>query len=169
MRKLELKDIAGYLPYGLKVRSESGNIWTINTGLMFINSQDNLLPLRYGMNDTPLLRPMDDLIKWKLDNGEAPLVSIAKLSLYDADDEDFWKDSIKYGKTEYGSYIINDKNSKYVIFILNPENMYISACDDEEHGVANPHLIFDFLHQHMFDYRGLIKDGLALNINDYIK
>lgn len=72
MEKLELKNLAPYLPYGLKMCSKQGTIFYLNT---FSNMKGRGIESRdvYSCLDNqykPILRPLSDLTKDELKNAE---------------------------------------------------------------------------------------------------
>ena len=96
MKKLELRHLAGYLPYGLRLRTiikpafrNRDNIVEFTTW----NLNDISLPLtkRYSMKECkPILRPLSDLTKEIEHNGRnfIPIREIYRLQEWDWDESD---------------------------------------------------------------------------------
>lgn len=124
MKTLELKDICGYLPYGLKYQ------WTNMKSVRLISMTDEVdYSSQHSLSTAwewmvhrqarPILRPMSDLTKEITHKGEkfVPLLALDKLNCFPISD--------------------TDKALRY----------------------------FDKLNEWMFDYRGLISAGLAIDVN----
>lgn len=143
MRKLELKDVAGYLPYGLICVV---NKWCKPQRLVSLTTNGVCFFRKIGVADMclddikPILRPMSDIRKeiivegYNNDNPFTPSIILAK-SFPDTD----------------GDYSYCDED--YII----PADCYLSYED-----IASS---IDLLNQWHFDYRGLIQKGLAIDIN----
>lgn len=117
MRTLELKDICGYLPYGLMQKHYNDVCsFTIATQSCMGKDVFHEMPIRFGK---PILRPMSDLTKEITHRGEkfVPLLALDKLNCFPISD--------------------TDKALRY----------------------------YDKLNEWMFDYRGLISAGLAIDVN----
>jgi hypothetical protein len=124
MRTLELKDICGYLPYGLKYQ------WTNMKSVRLISMTDEVdYSSQHSLSTAwewmvhrqarPILRPMSDLTKGIIHRGEkfVPILALDKLNCFPISD--------------------TDKALRY----------------------------YDKLNEWMFDYRGLISAGLAIDVN----
>lgn len=124
MKTLELKDICGYLPYGLKFLSD---YFSTPHEIVSIDLTDNTADFSNNCGYTnkslgevkPILRPMSDLTKEITHRGEkfVPLLALDKLNCFPISD--------------------TDKALRY----------------------------YDKLNEWMFDYRGLISAGLAIDVN----
>jgi hypothetical protein len=117
MKTLELKDICGYLPYGLMQKHYNDVCsFTIATQSCMGKDVFHEMPIRFGK---PILRPMSDLTKEITHKGEkfVPLLALDKLNCFPISD--------------------TDKALRY----------------------------YDKLNEWMFDYRGLISAGLAIDVN----
>lgn len=117
MRTLELKDICGYLSYGLMQKHYNDVCsFTIATQSCMGKDVFHEMPIRFGK---PILRPMSDLTKEITHRGEkfVPLLALDKLNCFPISD--------------------TDKALRY----------------------------YDKLNEWMFDYRGLISAGLAIDVN----
>lgn len=176
MRKLELKDICSYLPYGLYLQVEAEDGLFVGQ----FNGYDNNgnisvccgMQCTYGRceddNIKPILRPLSDLTKPITHKGETfvPIVELAKIN-----------------EPEYTSIEINDKGR---VFINTPyvENMTmvydsINAIFlnltirkdgayrlETNRAARNQQPLFDKLSEWLFDYRDLICQGLALPVTE---
>jgi hypothetical protein len=132
--KLEIKHLAGYLPYGLKVQYKTiyGDALKIKD-LEIYNVSYSLL-----MQDKPILHPLSDLTKEIEVNGEkfVPLNRILEI---------FGK-SLKHLSTEF----------------------QIKALKKFEQEVISKELPYKYIQKLIewhFDIYGLIKAGLAIDIN----
>ena len=164
MRKLELKDIVGYLPYDLKCKyNDEKTIWTLDPFAVDTDAKNLKLPLwHFDYVDEIFLRPLSDLTKpIKVDGyneGEEfiPLVELAKesgvvVSKYSLEILNITPNCIEIG-------------DGYVLQYLGDSFMCLDNDDAEYSPINNVHL-FDLLNQWHLDYRNLIDDGLAVDIN----
>lgn len=117
MKTLELKDICGYLPYGL-MQKHYNDVCSFTIAAQSCMGKDvfHEMPIRFGK---PILRPMSDLTEEITHRGEkfVPLLALDKLNCFPISD--------------------TDKALRY----------------------------YDKLNEWMFDYRGLISAGLAIDVN----
>ena len=154
-RKLELRDIAGYIPYGLFV-SDDTEIRPVRISVVNI---ENIID---SCKCKPILRPVSDLYKTIVHNGKeiVPIVECAKIALGNDD----WMCSeggaayVEHeGCDEYSTGIRYDED--YDTFIYFDNETDDSSC---------PHLyrLFDYMNELKIDYRGLIDAGLAVSIYD---
>lgn len=117
MKTLELKDICGYLPYGLVFQDKGRGVYLQLVNLL---SAQKLIDKSHDYTEVgPILRPMSDLTKEITHRGEkfVPLLALDKLNCFPISD--------------------TDKALRY----------------------------YDKLNEWMFDYRGLISAGLAIDVN----
>jgi hypothetical protein len=158
-KKLEFKDIAGYLPYGLKCKYYldgwfHGDFdgWTIND-FMDKNS--------YEEHDFRLiLRPISDLYKTIIHNEKeiVPIVEMAKIAF-----PHFQIGKVNmYNEVTCNEYIEGYKQPD-ITFGFDGENFY--AFYEKEINVSNQYQLFDYIHELKIDYRGLIDAGLAIDVN----
>ncbi|MDR1897985.1 MAG: hypothetical protein LBR10_14470 [Prevotellaceae bacterium] len=163
MKTLELKEICGYLPYGLYAKIEvidEERIYKISS--LSSNEVVVLIPIVKGvtgyskkdLSDTiPILRPLSDLYKTITHGGKEiiPIVECAKIAYPDA----HWHLS---------------KDGKSAFHATGYDYIYISYCHNSfsksNGGIANQYLLFDYLHELKIDYRGLIDAGLAVSVYD---
>lgn len=156
MRKLELKDVAGYLPYGLKchamgeINEDNSPILHKLTGLDIdgcdifadiIPCNDDTFSSSVALEDVyPILRPMTDITKKIVVEG------------------------YNENKPFIPSSVIRES------FNPTEQNDVFVATD----GIINEYCYLryeeitssiDLLNQWHFDYRGLIQKGLAIDIN----
>lgn len=118
MKTLELKDICGYLPYGLRIMRSPTNVPVV-AELLDIRKDFTILGAGHIDTYRAVLRPMSDLPKGIIHRGEkfVPILALDKLNCFPISD--------------------TDKALRY--------------CDK--------------LNEWMFDYRGLISAGLAIDVN----
>lgn len=159
MKKLELKDIVSYLPYNLSIYYECKNddtddgIYKLDSIDLSLKGDESLkfkgsLGMYHIYHCKPILRPMTDLIKPIVVEGYnngyefVPLLELIKTE--SPDDYDCVKYDYAAGNITSDGLIMSDINR-------------ISYKG------------IDILNQWHFDYRDLISQGLAVNINDLNK
>ena len=184
MRKLRLKDLVGYMPYNAKLMLQDGSIVRLDS----INqTYKKTIWIGYKKRETwkdfnysylskltcigrgfklsevkIILHPMSDLIKpirvEGYNDGKefVPLVELAKNS-----DIVVSEYTLKILSTPPNCIEIGDG---YVLQYLGDSFMCLNSGDNE-YSPINNFALFDLLNQWHFDYRGLIKDGLAVDIN----
>ena len=155
-----MKDICGYMPYGLMQKHYKNicpfavEIQSHIGGYVFLK-----IPFRHGK---PLLRPMSDLTKEIIHEGErfVPIVELGHI-IEPGGNWQVYRDGAG-DLTEYG-----DDDVECVAHLC-----YSSACfglsvgDDIESISTSDMIAFlDKLSEWMFDYRGLISAGLAIDVN----
>lgn len=157
MKTLELKDICGYLSGRILGKHPEGDICWID--LAFV--------AKHGIelcNYRPVLRPMSDLTKEITHRGEkfVPLVELAKIALRDAIAKRYYNDVDFVIKNDYveihGHY-------KFRYTHRGSFEMCRTISDFDELTCLHQCEIFDKLDAWMFDYRGLISAGLAIDVN----
>lgn len=145
MKTLELKDICGYLPYGLKYQ------WTNMKSVRLISMTDEVdYSSQHSLSTAwewmmhrqarPILRPMSDLTKEIIHRGEkfVPMVELGECANVEVEVADF----------EF-------KRDKVI------DVLFHNILSGERSSI----IIFDKLNEWMFDYRGLISAGLAIDVN----
>ena len=173
-RKLELKDIAGYLPYRLRVNEldDESRVYDLARILLFngifkagICQQFNGDFFDEGDIDftkiTPILRPLSDLYKPIIHDGneEVLIVECAKIAFPD----------LGWGFNLNGSRIYAVSNDKSHSFSYCHETNKFYAFIPNSNGLESTHnqyQLFDYLHSRFIDYRGLIELGLAVSVYD---
>lgn len=145
--KLELKEIVGYLPHGLKIiipsweRSGVFKVHKFAQGFDYNNREvsSNWIFRNIENGLKPILRPMSDLSKPIMVDGKeiVPIIELAKLTGERASNLK-WSD---------GDMIVR------------------MDWEDMEYPAYSQIKLYDFLNQLHFDYRGLIAKGLAIDIN----
>ena len=172
-KRLEPKDIVGYLPYKLKCLAGGEPDRETITGLSFdyhgwwVHFEDEYCAQLDRI--MPILRPMHDLFKEIEVNGET-ITLIAKIAEI-------------YGYTLHGEVegnawgwdipISDDYQDRY--FGWDDDWFHYFNHDGEgdlaSTGYQLPYNIeiMDILNQYHFDYRGLIDKGLAIDINSLPK
>ena len=152
-RKLELKDIAGYLPYGLM-----GIFRNMNEPVFYttgIKSFNGRLEVTINEDTKPILRPLSDLYKTITHNGKeiVPIVELAKIAIGSN------KTSFNTGDEVVcveGFVFFYHKNGFNIRLVLG----------ESEVSVHNQYQLFDYLNELKIDYRGLIDAGLAVSVYD---
>lgn len=126
---LELKDICGYLPYGLMQKHYNDVCsFTIATQSCMGKDVFHEMPIRFGK---PILRPMFDLTEEITHRGE------------------------KFVPLD----VFNDRGH-FIEFDAAGLLYTVGGCMDSDWL-----MVFDKFHEWMFDYRGLISAGLAIDVN----
>ena len=136
MKTLELKDICGYLPYGLKYQ------WTNMKSVRLISMTDEVdYSSQHSLSTAwewmmhrqarPILRPMSDLTKEITHRGE------------------------KFVPLD----VFNDRGH-FIEFDAAGLLYTVGGCMDSDWL-----MVFDKFHEWLFDYRGLISAGLAIDVN----
>lgn len=186
-RKLELKDVSGYLPYGMRFQEQkyhtilrmdsiesrnSHQIWATQKyikGVKDVNdinylylSARNCSGEGFRMKDIkPALHPMSDLIKSiavKGYNKNKEFIPLIELAKYDTGNEGLEYELKRNTDPSHADYYIS------ITIKGNPEPCIYSFSKNAEYeGVSMWEL--DFLNQWMFDYRGLIDAHIAIDIN----
>ena len=129
MKTLELKDICGYLPYGLMQKHYNVVCsFTIATQSCMGKDVFHEMPIRFGK---PILRPMSDLTEEITHRGE------------------------KFVPLD----VFNDRGH-FIEFDVAGLLYTVGGCMDSDWL-----MVFDKFHEWMFDYRGLISAGLAIDVN----
>lgn len=136
MKTLELKDICGYLPYGLKFLSD---YFSTPHEIVSIDLTDNTADFSNNCGYTnkslgevkPILRPMSDLTKEITHRGEK---------------------FVPLG-------VLNNRGH-FIEFDVAGLLYTVGGCMDSDWL-----MVFDKLNEWMFDYRGLISAGLAIDVN----
>jgi len=187
-RKLRLKDIVGYFPYGMLFQEQKGRtvlrmdsiesrnryeIWAtqkyikdfgkdINDINYSYLSAKNCIVQGFKLNKIrPLLRPMSDLFNTIVVKGykkDKPFIPLIELAKYDSGNE-----GIKY--TLERSPDPDDAGWYVKASIENNECTYIYTFNRDIRYQYTSLWELDFLNQWMFDYSSLINDNLAININ----
>ena len=154
MRRLELKHIAPYLPYGLKVTFEGDDLTHEVVGInIWTEGVELLSPFNdYGQADIedcrPILRPLSDLDKNITHKGKTfnPIKDLIKMP------------------------ITKESNALMAFYSLNTIGVGKYLEDVANYGDINPKYLSYPLAQKLmewhFDIYGLIYDGLAIDINE---
>lgn len=170
--KLELKHLASYLPYGLKVSNQFGvfellgirNKSNTNNNLMLSYKLHSDIVWGYDYQNKPILRPLSDLTK-EID-GVVHLVELAKIQC-ECDILDYKLQSkVIGGISAFGINYINDDYGSMVFGYdtFNGFGLHIKPMNDVLF-VSNQIKLYNYLFEHHFDIYGLISKGLAIDIN----
>lgn len=181
-RQLELKDIAGYLPYGLKVEHTDYDysdkvekkvgtlIYMSKDCIGFDNASDYYLNIEdidyYNPAIKPILRPMSDLYKTCLEGGKIPIVELAKITGNLFIDYKVAGEYIE-GIFTCGVKFYDDVDENYYVFGWDNVNGFGLHNRDynEILFVPNQLLLFQKLYEWHFDVNNLIGQDLAIDIN----
>ena len=139
MKTLELKDICGYLPYGLRIMRPPTNVPVV-AELLDIRKDFTILGAGHIDTYRAVLRQMSDLTKEITHRGEkfVPMVELGECANVEVEVADF----------EF-------KRDKVI------DVLFHNILSGERSSI----IIFDKLNDWMFDYRGLISAGLAIDVN----
>lgn len=193
MEKLELKHIAPYLPYGLKIQCEwnadgfggkvisevttfFGSVIYFKPKIITVQTVSNDIILdRAEMSDPDtklLLRPLSDLIK-PLPSGEIPLVELAKIEgRVDTSDPNYLLSELKnpsiYAAGVKFKIENDDDDNKWDVFGYDTRYGFGRHFRPslEQSSACNQLQLFEYLYANMFDIHGLIEKGLAVNIEE---
>ena len=193
MNKLELKHIAPYLPYGLKVKTTNEVSKDKIHTPKFIDAELEMIYLKeipFKINQPlrechlpyikPILRPMSDLYR-EID-GSVGIVELAKIA--GCKDEEI-KSYVLDGQTNYtipytfhvdgrvfklrGEFFFSPKAKSFLFdYFDNGNESKSNFLGDEtsyQFGVDNQLELFSYLFEHHFDVFGLIEKGLAIDKN----
>ena len=139
MKTLKLKDICGYLPYGLRIMKSPTNVPVV-AELLDIRKDFTILGAGHIDTYRAVLRPMSDLTEEITHRGEkfVPMVELGECANVEIEVADF----------EF-------KRDKVI------DVLFHNILSGERSSI----IIFDKLNEWMFDYRGLISAGLAIDVN----
>lgn len=158
MKTLELKDICGYLPYGLMQKHYNDVCsFTIATQSCMGKDVFHEMPIRFGK---PILRPMSDLtkeIRQNCYNNSKPFIPIVELACM-LEAQGYWR---VYGA---GAADFGEDGESCIAQLVFDGDHFVYTVDDE-YDTFNSVAIYDKLNAWMFDYRGLISAGLAIDVN----
>ena len=175
MKKLELKHIVGYLPYGLKIKEKEG-VFTqtilglYSNGAVIYNSWN--APENHTLNDViPVLRPMKDIYKcitikgYEEGKGSIPILDIAKK--YRNVNWELKDREITY-KTSKANYEVISKFKilKDNTFFIEDSYYIREKCKHTKKIPLNILEVIDLLYRWKFDFHyDLIGWKLAVDIN----
>ena len=144
--KLELKHLAPYLPYNLKLKINTP-IGTFNRDFQLDCGHDFNLHLSQG-NVKPILRPLSDIYKELSVDGNFGFIPSKRLS-------DEYLNFSYWGENTIGKGILNEKHKMINLCFISDE--IVGEC---------PLAIYEQLLEWHFDVFGLIDKGLAISIHD---
>lgn len=149
---LELKDIASYLPYEVKVKHISGKVFVANQirGKKFIGYDDNFEACSHIEDSKLVLRPLSDLINDIVINGVTLLPIKALDYLFGQHSEAFEE---KY------DMIVTDNFIK----IWQGKSFFVISIDSTI--LDEPFRVVEKLIEWHFDVKGLIPQGKAIDMN----
>lgn len=186
MKKLELKDIASYLPYGMIFMNKKGvvlrmdslheriyNVWANQRYIKGRKDENDInYPYLSSLNCSgegdylrrikPILRPMSDLVN-PLEDGTIPIVELANIASIRWNTPFF--DYRIVPTRSYDLYIASNYNGNEFLGFDLATKSFFSGHEGVPNSPANQVELFDYLNAHHFDYRGLIDEGLAVDIN----
>lgn len=142
MRTLELKDICGYLPYGLKFITTEGKVFELKATHIFNNHHGRYKGLE--RNAKLLLLPLSALTE-QLPDGSVPIVVMS--GYYGV----FECLGYGYSHENKNYYSVFKVNSDYVRYEVSSDYRMITLQDAE------------YLYANHFDIHGLIDSGLAID------
>lgn len=161
MNKIELKHVAGYLPYGLKMISQNDFVAPLIRELRVDGFQ--------FMIDTrkPILRPLSDLTKEIEVNGEkiVPVLIIAKMFGFgDLEKFELDDDVVAYGWVE--RYMDDSQPYSFGYFQNGEFGTWYDDIDDSHPIQTHCKMeVIEWLYEHHFDIHDLIGKEIAIDIN----
>ena len=158
-RKLELRDIAGYLPYGVFAKFYDINFISkidfASVGCLLSGKE----PMRM------ILRPLPDLYKPIIHNGkeEVPMLELAKIT--------FGTELFDVAKNVTDALIpfvevVSKNNNSLLHFFYDCGQFKVNMIHGKCELHCNQFPLFDYLHSRFIDYRRLIDAGLAISVYD---
>lgn len=159
MKTLELKDICGYLPYGLRIMRPPTNVPVV-AELLDIRKDFTILGAGHIDTYQAVLRPMSDLtkeIRQNCYNNSKPFIPIVELACM-LEAQGYWR---VYGA---GAADFGEDGESCIAQLVFDGDHFVYTVDDE-YDTFNSVAIYDKLNAWMFDYRGLISAGLAIDVN----
>jgi len=177
MESITLKEIVGYLPYKLKVKSvdifENDPIFEL--GLETTSNIKGVVSIDWVLRDNfkPLLYPLSMLTQEIEHNGEKiiPIVELAKIALGDNYEKNHLTviNDDKFATLSMHSTPFFEK-AKYIIFRFDEiqKSFTLNVFDYEfkpitTYSVKNQLQMFEKLYEWHFDVHGLIERGLAID------
>lgn len=160
--ELELKHLAPYLPYGLKV-NRNGTDW--NYEIESCNKEGVITDTsfqHYWEYEVikPILRPLSSLYT-EMEDGKVPIVELFLLTCRNK--SEFTKDEIIHQSLNDGQAIIaHYKKRELLGFELNTRSFF-GAHEGKPCSVANQLSLFTYLFENHFDVWNLIGQNLAID------
>lgn len=171
IEKLELRHLAGYLPYGLKALCVRTNEIRTVTLLHFtydLKTVGHNHLIYEGLlleKHKPILRPLSDLTKEIEVNWEK---FVPMELLLDIETKHNWSNSdyleCQSGQNEWWVKL-KDKNPSYIFGYNSIMGFYLLNQFSEKQFVRNQLELFEKLYEWHFDIHGLIENNLAIDIN----
>jgi hypothetical protein len=163
MKTLELKDIAGYLPYELQGLDSAGGKYLVQRvdiveGYLTLEYLDiyDMHPYSGSIKELkPILRPISDLCKTVLHSGReiVPIVELAKI---------IKNGQWTFSENAFGERLAKDSDDRCFGFF---DGGFVLTYGGKTNQVARQYRLYDFLHELKIDYRGLISAGIAIDAN----
>jgi hypothetical protein len=180
MKKLELRDICGYIPYGLHCELTSAKDASKKVELVrnVRTEKDTWTSCKESINRycldlvKPVLRPLSDLYKTITHNGKevCPLVECAKIATENQKLDLKWEleapdiNACAWDGTHTRIlYKFNYKESEFNFIMIHWDVAHTSPVARIKN---NQYQLFDYLNELKIDYRNLIEDGLAVSVYD---
>ena len=157
-KKLETKDIAGYLPHELQAINNNGD--TLHIPFNCVGGLFNgVKPAK------PILRPLSDLFETIMHNGKEviPILELARLSVPKYN----WKLFLQkeYERSHAFAESKGIEKIHFSYWNLNGSDMFTLLDNTGKNlCVPNQSKLFDYLLELKVDYRGLIDAGLAVSV-----
>ena len=167
--KLELKHLAPYLPYGLKIAHRDAYCHTRD--YEYILSPEKVEYVIDYSERFPILRPLSDLYKEIEVNGEkfVPIVKLCEklnhpLEKYELDNQVVYGFEQRYADDSEAYSVAFDPKSKTIGIYYDDEAL--NPFENEfAYDIGNYDTVVQLFEWH-FDVFGLIDQGLAIDINE---
>jgi hypothetical protein len=171
--QLELKEIVGYLPYGLKCISQVENLGVetikgfeiYSSGIELITNIDNL----HILECKPILFPISSLTQFREDLGFVPMVALLAISNNRFRNIQILCETKMYDKREFCTieYIENGGDVSVKSFSYDSSlSRFITRNKSEKRPLATGYQLqlFEKLHEWKIDIHNLIEKGLAIEV-----
>lgn len=188
-KSIPLKEIVGFLPYGLPARLSIQGLFNLDRE--YPNENDHKLGVltdfyvcdgkiesavikatektSYDVEEGDydiFVRPLSDLTKEVTHNGETfvPIVELFKIAI-NVNYPNFKVRELKIEDDFYCIVALDNKNQEIVFGFDNKDKSFGIFYENKTYSVFNQLELFDKLHEYLIDFRDWIKDGLAIDMN----
>lgn len=176
MNSIPLKEIVGFLPYGLKcqitenpLKDEIYVLAGINyDGLVSLGEGGQFGFIQRGFNQIkPLVRPLSDLTKSITHNGEnfVPIVELFKIGI-NVKQANFEVKELKIEDDFYCVVALDNKKQEIVFGFDNKDKSFGTFYKNKTYSVFNQLELFHKMYELNFDIFDWIKDGKAIALTE---
>lgn len=162
MSKLELKHLAPYLPYGLKIMSSWGTIFLLDTQNSIGGTPEKRdIGTAIANCYKPIHHPLSDLVKPCHPEGKIPILELAKI-VFDKRDN---PDEFLFQSLKENTVFMAFPDKRNVFGYDSNTKSFFGSSSGLAASVVNQLELFEWLFEHHFDIYGLIDQDLAVDIN----